>query len=152
MSTTKNPEAVLKLFDWLHTEEGMMTAYSGVKDLHWEKREDGTFHTLPQFNEDAKWIQWYACFENEQPLLSMETYLVQSRRDALKWNIVTNAADGIVTEAEKLYSADLNLLVEEVYGQIITGKADLDSFDNFVEEYNRLGGQEWTEQVNASRQ
>lgn len=151
MSTTKNPEAVLKLFDWLHTEEGMMTAYSGVKDLHWEKREDGTFHTLPQFNEDAKWIQWYACFENEQPLLAMETYLVQSRRDALKWNIVTNAADGIVTEAEKLYSADLNLLVEEVYGQIITGKADLDSFDNFVAEYNRLGGQEWTEQVNASR-
>lgn len=151
LSTCERPEEVLKLFDWLHTEEGMMTAYSGVQGLHWEKREDGSFHTLPQFDTDAKWIQWYACFENEQPLLMMETYLVQSRRDSLKWNIVTNAADGIVTEAEKMYSADLNLLVEEVYGQIITGKADIDSFDKFVEEYNRLGGAEWTEQVNQSR-
>jgi putative aldouronate transport system substrate-binding protein len=78
----------------------------------------------------------------------METYLVQSRRDALKWNIITNAADGIVTEAEKQYSADLNQLVEEAYGKIITGKADLDYFDQFVEEYNRLGGEEWTQQVN----
>ncbi|MHC1787431.1 MAG: extracellular solute-binding protein [Christensenellales bacterium] len=151
LSTTEKAEELLQLFDWYHTEEGMMTAYSGVKDLHWEKRADGTFHTLPQFNVDAKWIQWYSCFENEQPLLAMETYLVQSRRDALNWSIVTNAADGIVTEAEKLYSADLNLLVEEVYGQIITGNADIETFDDFVKEYNRLGGEEWTVEVNAKK-
>lgn len=148
LSTTQHAKEIMQLFDWYHTEEGMMTAYSGVQGVHWEKQADGTYHTLPQFDVDAKWIQWYSCFENEQPLLQMETYLVQSRRDALKWNIITNAADGIVTEAEKQYSADLNTLVEEAYGKIITGKADLDSFDQFVEEYNRLGGEEWTQQVN----
>jgi len=144
----KNPKAAMRLLDWLHTEKGMMTQYTGVEGVHWEKRADGTYHTLPQFNEDQKWIQWYSALENEWPLLQVETPLVQSRRDAFNWNVITNAGDGMITAAEKQYSTDLTTFATEAYTNFITGVTDLGEWDNFVSEWESRGGTEWTTQIN----
>ena len=80
LSNADNPEACMRLLDWMYSEEGMMTTYAGVEGIHWEKAEDGTYQTLPQYTEDESWLQWYSAFEAEWPLLQLETYLVQSRR------------------------------------------------------------------------
>ncbi len=148
LKTAKDPKAVIQLFDWLHSEKGMMTAYSGVEGVHWEKKPDGKVVTLPQFDKDAKWIQWYACFENEQPLLQVETPLVQSRRDSLKWNIITDKGDGLITDAGKKYSSDLQVLVEDFYASVITGKASVNDFDRFAEQWKQKGGNQWTDEIN----
>lgn len=144
----KNPEACMRLLDYMHTENGMMTQYSGVEGTHWEKKADGKYYTLPQFDKDQKWIQWYAAFENEWPLLKVETPLVQSRRDAFNWKIIKNAGDGLLTEAERKYSADLSALIIDAYVKFITGKRDIGEFNKFVEDWNNKGGSEWTKQIN----
>lgn len=148
LNNAKNPEACIRLIDWYHTEEGMMTAYSGVKDVHWEQNAEGKYVTLPQYKQDQKWIQWYSAFENEWPLLMVETPLVQSRRDALNWSVYTNAADGLLTEAELRYKADLQDYVRTAYSNFITGKADLASWDSFVKGFYEKGGSEWEQQLN----
>lgn len=147
-----NPEACMRLLDWMYSEEGMMTTYSGVEGIHWEKTEDDTYVTLPQYDEDAGWIQWYSAFEAEWPLLMVETSLVQSRRDAFNWNTISNDGDGLITEAEIEYGADLQTFAIENYTNFITGKTSLDKWDQFVEEWNSRGGAEWTEQINAEYQ
>ena len=152
LSNADNPEACMRLLDWMYSEEGMMTTYAGVEGIHWEKAEDGTYQTLPQYTEDESWLQWYSAFEAEWPLLQLETYLVQSRRDAFKWNTITNAGDGLVTEAELEYGADLQTFAIEYYTNFITGKTSLDEWDSFVEEWNNRGGSEWIEQMNAEYQ
>lgn len=149
MADTDKVEECLKLIDWYHTEEGMMTAYSGVEGLHWEKTEEGYF-TLPQFDTDATWIQWYSAFESEWPLLMVETYMVQSRRDAFNWNTITDAANLLTTQAEVLYETDLLDYVKETYMNFVTGAQDIDKdWDKFVENWYKMGGQEWSDELNA---
>ncbi|MBC8611565.1 Lipoprotein lplA [uncultured Ruminococcus sp.] len=152
LKDAKNPEACMRLLDWYHTEEGMMTVYTGVEGTHWEKRDDGKYYTLPQFDEDQSWIQWYSAFESEWPLLQVETPLVQSRRDAFNWPVITNAGDGYITDAQLQYSTDLTTLVTDAYTKIITGQEPLDYFDQFVQEWYAKGGQEWTDQINEMYQ
>lgn len=142
----------MRLLDWMHSEEGMMTVYTGVEGIHWEKKDDGTYEPLPQLKEDEKWIQWYSAFESEWPLLQLETTLVQSRRDSFKWPTITNAGDGLITEAEVEYGADLQAFALENYTNFITGKTSLDEWDKFVEEWNSRGGAQWTEEINVEYQ
>lgn len=149
LQSAKNVEACLRLLDWYHTEEGMMTAYTGVEGIHWEKRSDGTYVTLPQYEADQKWIQWYSAFESEWPLLMVETPLVQSRRDALNWPVITNAADGMLTDAELRYKTDLQDFVTTSYFNFITGKADLADWEQFAEDFYAKGGAEWEQELNA---
>ena len=150
MANADNWEDCLKLIDWYHTEEGMMTTYSGVPNLHWYQDEEGKYWTTEQFDKDATWIQWYSAFESEWPLLMVETYMVQSRRDAFKWDTITDASDLIVTDAEVKYATDLLDYVKEMYMNFVTGEADIDAeWDSFVETWYSMGGQEWQDELNA---
>ncbi|MCL1855682.1 MAG: extracellular solute-binding protein [Clostridia bacterium] len=147
MANSKRAEDAAKFMDYLHTEEGMLTSYTGVEGLHWEI-VDGKYLTTPQFDEDNKWIQWYFLFENEQPLYKVETYLAPSRRGALEWNVIRDDADGITCQARLDYRGDLTALCAETFTKMIMGTKPLDDFDAFVAEFMAKGGQEWTDQVN----
>lgn len=151
MADTEHPEECMKFLNYLHTDEGMMTSYTGVEDLHWEVNDKGETVTTPQFDTDNKWIQWYFLFESEPPLLKVETYLAPSRRSALDWEVIPDDADGIVTQASLEYGSDLQAYVAETFNNMITGKTPIDNFDAFVEEFMARGGQTWTDEVNANR-
>lgn len=143
----EHPEAFAKVTEYCHTEIGMMTTYSGIEGVHWEKRSDGTYHTLPEFDNCSNWIQFHALYQNEWPLLQVQTYLLEGRLDSQKWDIITNAADGYVTESEVKYSADLNSMVLQTYCKMVTGEIPVDNFESFCQEYLNNGGQEWADEV-----
>ncbi|WP_186446049.1 extracellular solute-binding protein [Paenibacillus cremeus] len=147
LGNTKHPEAAAKFMNYFNSDEGGMNTYTGIEGIQWEKK-DGKIYTTPQFDKDSKWIQWYSLFENEAPLLKVETYAVQSRRDAFNWKVIKNAADLMNTQAELKYSADLRGLTADYYARFITGKTPLSDFDKYVQEFNKRGGQEWTDEVN----
>lgn len=86
------------------------------------------------------------------PLLQVETPLVQSRRDAFNWNTISNDGDGLITNAEVEYGADLQAFALEKYTNFITGKDSLDEWDSFVDEWNSRGGSELTEEINSEYQ
>lgn len=147
LNNTKHPEASAKFMNYFNTDEGAMATYTGIEGVQWEKK-DNKILTTPQFDQDSKWIQWYALFENEAPLLKVETYAVQSRRDAFNWKTIKNAADMMNTQAELKYQADLRGLTADYFARFITGKTPLSDFDKYVQEFNKRGGQEWTDEVN----
>lgn len=122
-----------------------MTTYSDVPELHWYQDEEGKYWTMEQFDKDATWIQWYSAFESEWPLLMVETYMVQSRRDAFNWDTIT--------DAEGKYKTDLVDYVKQMYMNFVTGEADIDAdWDSFVEGWYAKGGQEWSDEINAKYQ
>lgn len=148
MANTKYPELAAKLMDYFHGEEdGMLTSYTGVKDLHWEKTADGHYVTLPQFDVDNRWIQWYFLFENEQPLYKVETYLAPSRRGALEWPVIKDEASGLISKKQFEYNADLTAFVATTFNEFITGRKPLTEFDKFVAEFMNKGGQDWSDEV-----
>jgi len=149
--SAKNMTAIAKVMDYYHSDPGMLTPYSGVEGIHWEKRTDGKYYTLPQFDTDAKWIQWYSFFELEPALFQIQTPLLQSRLDSLKWNVIPDTKNQKLTDAEVKSGADLTTLVNTAYWQIISGQKPISYFDDFVKAYNAAGGTDWTNQVNAKK-
>ena len=80
----------------------------------------------------------------------VETYMVQSRRDAFNWDTITDAADLIITDAEVKYKTDLVDYVKQMYMNFVTGEADIDAdWDSFVSGWYSKGGQEWSDEINA---
>lgn len=148
LASTKYPELAAKFLDYFNdVEGGMLTSYTGVEGLHWEKTADGRYLTLPQFDLDNKWIQWYFLFENEQPLYKVETYLAPSRRGALEWNVIRDEADGLISRKQFEYNADLTAFVATTFNEFITGRRPLTEFDKFAEDFMNMGGREWSEEV-----
>lgn len=47
-----------------------------------------------------------------------------------------------------MYNVTLEQLIMEAYTKIITGEKDLSSFEDFVKEWNSLGGDQITQEVN----
>ena len=53
------------------------------------------------------------------------------------------------TEAANQYLTDLKTFTLDAYIKIITGEESVDYFDTFVEEFNKLGGQQIIDEINA---
>ncbi len=60
-----------------------------------------------------------------------------------------NAFSGPPTPTQKEKENDLYWYGVEVFHNIIQGVEELDAFDTFVEEWYRMGGADWTNEVNA---
>jgi len=63
-------------------------------------------------------------------------------------NVLTDAYYGAPTDGMAEKNATLSKLQLETFTKIITGSADVDEFDAFVENWKNLGGQQITDEVN----
>lgn len=52
------------------------------------------------------------------------------------------------TDSMAMYNVTLEQLIMEAYTKIITGEKDISSFEDFVKEWNSLGGEQITQEVN----
>ena len=63
-------------------------------------------------------------------------------------NVLTNNYYGAPTDGMAEKNATLQKLMLETFTKIITGSAEIDEFDTFVENWKNLGGQQITDEVN----
>lgn len=63
-------------------------------------------------------------------------------------NVVTDNYFGAPTDSMAEKNATLQKLQLETFTKIITGSADVDEFDTYVENWKSLGGQQITDEVN----
>ncbi|NSW90799.1 MAG: extracellular solute-binding protein [Firmicutes bacterium] len=61
---------------------------------------------------------------------------------------VQNEFYGEPTKTQTEKGATLNSLEDETFMKIVTGVAPISEFDNFVEQWKKLGGDDWTREVN----
>ena len=54
-----------------------------------------------------------------------------------------------VTEAETSYGTDLKTFTLDAYIKFITGEESMDTWDDFVSQFNSLGGQQIVDEINA---
>lgn len=64
-------------------------------------------------------------------------------------HVMINAFSGAPTETMTEKMSTLEKMRDEVFAKIIIGEAELSEFDQFVEQFNTLGGETITEEVNA---
>lgn len=110
------------------------------------EKDDGSLVTHP----DGVW-KWNAYKNNEPNGWAFMKYLSESEAVLEQYgeNFANQAFLGAPTETMAKRLANLNKIESETFTKIIMGNLDIGEFDNFVKQWNQLGGDKITEEVNA---
>jgi len=133
-------EAAFAVLEFMASPEGRLLDKVGIEGIHYEIQDNQLVFT----DDFASW--WARIFPT--PLnLNPEIPLAEP--------ILSDAAQSSIDQVMDFYYADTNILIpedmtamydamtslyEEYATNIVTGKADISTFDEFVEKFNEAGG------------
>ncbi|WP_341347690.1 extracellular solute-binding protein [Paenibacillus sp. FSL H3-0469] len=153
--TSKHPEAVIKMLDFM-IGDGYRTLMLGFEGEVWNM-EDGKVVT--NFDEHNKHIYRLTLGEAIVPFnsevsrerldsLGME-FKLNEIVDKINKVAIRNQYLGVPTPGMGKYGPKLSKMEVEAFTKIIIGQQPVDSFDQFVEDWKKNGGEEMTKEVNG---
>ena len=142
---------VIKLLNFLATEEGMLLTQFGIEGKHWEYDENGNVVSLltTEAEQAAAGTGSYAWmyrlsyfnaafsheFDDERAIIKASTVKTYTMPTTESYMDSKTTLDSIVTT----YTADL----------ICNPDIDFDAtFDQYIKEWNEQGGAQWTQEIN----
>lgn len=154
---TKQPEAVVKLFDWIISEEGQLFAELGIEGQSFVK-EGAAIRYFPEKDPDLQWrsavFRLHGFHEQaERVLINNEmssNKLLQaieiSRREGIPNPTAGMPPSGILAKNTGLtYKGSF----QEAAARIILGEKPLDYFDEYTANWRSQGGEEVIEELTA---
>lgn len=149
----KNPEAVMKLLNYLVTPEGVDLVQMGIKGVDWTEDENGkvTVNDVPAERKEKLGYKSYYLWMMDGYLTPARCYdpsVIEIGERQLK-----TAVTPIVLNATETYlDAGTTLKdLEKTYATRLIVEADIDFdavFDEFVTKWNEAGGAQWTVEYN----
>lgn len=154
----KNPEAAVKLLDFLVSDEGANLAAFGILDEHYTADENGQFLKRTEAGDKAYNDKWLDAMHQivTRVDLSMRGYELNN---PTAWNDVVEARDNVLyynlfegysVPEMALYTADMNNTELSWFTKFVTGEASLDQFDTYVSDWLAKGGKEVAEALVAA--
>jgi putative aldouronate transport system substrate-binding protein len=159
----KNPEAIVKLFDWLISEEGQLFADLGMEGQTFTK-EGGSIKYNADKDPDLRWREAVftlhgfhetaqkAKINNDAAYNKLIQTIETSRKEG-----IPNITAGMPPSETMTKNADLAYkgAFQEAAAKIILGEKPVDYFDEFVASWKKQGGEqaikEMTDWYNANR-
>ncbi|MCQ2453281.1 MAG: extracellular solute-binding protein [Clostridia bacterium] len=128
-------EALLKVLDYMCTEEGKMLVYMGLEGRHWNYDENGMIKLVPENAAETNYVHEYQWLGRDEM-----TYLAAKFPEASKevaWGLHYNILEYFNTSV--IVPDDFNLADMESYinTQLIAfykGERDLAEYDQFIQE------------------
>lgn len=156
-SKSRNPDAAVKLFDFLHTVEGDTLIFHGVEGTHYRINPDtrkveyiAPYTDSAKHRNDGGYVYWrFAIREkgaqflgfNEQTQFGYNTY---------RQNILNDAWISGTPEIDKQYGQLFTDLAKEILVTLITTKGDYaKEYEAYKAKYLASGGEKWIEQATA---
>lgn len=143
-ATSKHPELVFEVLEYLATDEGQFMERYGIEGLHYNMDGDKVVLTdkksewWPRFHEVMSW-------DAPTPLMGPAG---QKGWEFILDYAVSDPDFPIPEELSPTWDALENLYKEMSY-KIISGEYSIDKFDEFAEAWYRTGGDKVTEYANA---
>lgn len=157
-STCEQPEAAVKLIDYLFTAEGDELTYLGVEGVMWQWTDEanGKYERLPGYEDDAVhrasggFTFWINAIENNCELKTMNKVTQEAqafdREYAFDWPMLLDSL-----EAGAEYGSTLNQITAEALAQLIVTKGDVEQeYAEFVARWENEGGLEWEKEATAA--
>lgn len=157
-STCENPEAAMKLLDFLYSEEGDELTYLGVEGVmyEWVDKDEGTYKMLGEYADQATHRAAGGFVYNEQwPTANAEVRTmnrqtqdgqVYAQEHAVDWPYILTSI-----EAEIEYKASLDDIVKQAFAELIVTQGDVEAeYAAFVERWNNEGGLEYEAEATAA--
>jgi putative aldouronate transport system substrate-binding protein len=150
----QNPEAVMKVMNYLCSDEGVDLVQLGIRDVDWTEDEAGNVVVNDITNERKEALGYKSYY-----LWMMQGYLTPSRcYDPSVIEIgektLSTAVSPIVLNATQTY-LDSGTTLDDIrknYATRLIVEKDIDFdvlFDEYVQKWNDAGGAKWSEEYNA---
>jgi len=148
---TQEVDAVMRVLDWLSTEEGIMFTNYGVENEHYTIK-DNVVTSLVSAEGQKKFGITDCVIAFEYVFLDTSKEFQEAKEFAN--SVGTNdAADGIIVPEIEKYWSDLNSYQKTMLNKIIVGEVPVDSgFDTLLDEWKKRGGEELTAALNKAYQ
>ncbi len=154
----KNPEAAMKLLDFLCSEEGNELTYLGVEGVmyEWVDKENGQYKLLGEYTDQATHraaggfvydTQW-SLNNAEIRTMNKQTQEGQAlaRENSVDYPLILTPL-----QADIDYKASLREINQQAFAELILSKGDVDAeYAAFVERWNNEGGQEYEAEATAA--
>lgn len=158
-SSCKNPELIVKFYDYFYTEEGHMLSNWGVQGLTYDYDEDGNPYFLPLVSENPDGLSReqamakYTIWQSQSPVYKLKDVLeqrdrlpeqIEGRKNwlACKNEIIMPPVTPTAEEADEFATImnDCTTYMQEQATKIIMGEVDLDEgFDTMVSTLKGMG-------------
>lgn len=165
MKTAKNPEAIIRMFDWLATEEGSIFAEFGLEGETFVREGEKIVYDSEKsraLKMDMRAGLFRGVGQGLDPEAKMKRNQEEEKRFQLKQEaIAVSKQEGVqnvmngLPEPETLkrfpdLKPDTGTLFQEAAAKIIMGKEPIDYFDTFVKEYRKQGGDDLIKELTNS--
>lgn len=151
--SAKKPETVVKIFDWLLSDEGWAVTKFGIEGVTYKKDGDKKV-ALPEF-DNFKWGPASVRRNNDPEFFIKINMQEEYKEPVKKW--IDIAIKGNVTSldygfrpaaADKPEFIDYGKQLSQVKAKIITGAAPSSDWDKALEGWYKAGGEEYVKQMN----
>lgn len=147
----KNPERVLDLMNWAHTDDGSTYVHAGVEEFDWEYADDKVTVKPDRVGKNWAWrfitlgMQKSVVDDQLQPLLEQSWGAPAMEHLALSEQYGDYDEIALASpEFPQLADYDLESLQDEYRNKVIMNQVDLDeTWDDYVETWRSSGGNEW---------
>lgn len=147
MKESKNIDAVLRVFDWLATDEGAMFVNYGVEGEDYTM-DNGVVKMLAN-DEQIKQRGITQCYLAMTEMIKHTSLPFQKVGEYATSIATADPGDGILVDEVK-YQEDLDNYRKSQYAKMIVGELPIDQgFDTFVKDWNKRGGEALTKAVDA---
>ncbi len=139
---SKNPDIAFKVLEFIATPEGQMIDRLGFEGEHYTK--DGDNYALTE--KAGTWFENFYIVHPKAwnaPVKLMGDTAIKSLELAEELYVEDNSF--IIPEELAIKTDTLNSLYKDISWKIISGKADMNSFEDYVEDWYKQGGKELTE-------
>lgn len=144
-------DAVLKLFDYIATDEGDALLSFGIKDVHYTVDENGTIVKLPEMDnlKHAYAIQFLGRKDMEYCMTKFALCAEAIEYCANEIGMVYHYGE-FVEQPDGMSLADIKAYINEQIAAFIYGSRSMDEYDDFVKTlYDLYGLQIWLDDANV---
>ena len=158
-STCKNPDAAMKLANYLGTSEGDELLYFGIEGKHykWIDKQAGTYEYIPPYNDsathrsDGAFIFWpmFSRWTDNAEIRTM-TAITREALTLSKNNTLPDAFIFGTPESQAELGTTLMDIEKEALCNLIVSKGDIEAeYQKYVQQWLDQGGKTWQEQATA---
>ena len=152
----KNPEAAIKLIDFMYSKDGGTMTYLGIEGMHyqWIDQENEKFEYIGKYTDianqrtDGGWILWNIVHADDNFELRTLTPITVDVINYAKEHQMANAAVIYSTPAiANELGSTLTDVVMKLFANATVAEGDItDLYNQYVAEYDSIGGLTYEEQ------
>jgi ABC-type glycerol-3-phosphate transport system substrate-binding protein len=151
---SKKQERIMKLFDYLVSDEGTIVARNGIEGVHYKKEGD-KYVKLPAFDTDRPYLLSTWLLRKNDPNIQIRLWDDQAMANKVSQWFSNNApfrkpdeSAGLDSASDTKLGPSIDAKFMETMIKVIMGEQPVDAIDKAVEQWKKDGGDKIAQEYN----